>query len=101
MFGNMDLNALFSEVNKKAKEIQEDSSNKEFTIKSGGGLIKLTVNGKGEAVDLSIDDSLLEDKDSLQILLLSCISDAYKMVEDSKKSMALEMLGGMNIFGQK
>jgi len=101
MLGNMDLNALFGEVNKKAKELQDNSANREFTVKSGGGLIKLTVNGKGEAVDLEIDDSLLEDKDSLQILLLSSITDAYKMVEDSKKNMALEMLGGMNIFGQK
>jgi DNA-binding protein YbaB len=30
-------------------------------------MIKVTGNGKGEIIDIEIDDSLLEDKDSLQI----------------------------------
>jgi DNA-binding YbaB/EbfC family protein len=68
-------------------------------------MVAFSMNGQGEAVDLEIDDTLLEDKESLQILLLSAINDAVKMVEDNKKHSAMDMLGGLggmsNMFGQK
>jgi hypothetical protein len=50
-------------------------------------------------IDLEIDDSLLEDKESLQILLIAAVNDANKMVEENKKNSAMGMLGGMNPFG--
>ncbi len=62
-------------------------------------MVSITANGAGEIIDVTIDDSLLTDKDSLQILLISTINDVIKMVEDNKKSQALNMFGGMNPFG--
>ena len=95
-----DLGKMLNEVQKKAKEIEEKNESIELTSKSGGGLIKVTANGKGEVIDLEIDDSLLEDKESLQILLISALNDLFKMVEDNKKSAALSMIGdGFNPFG--
>ena len=95
-----ELGKMFEEVQKKAKEIEEKNESIELTAKSGGGLVKVTANGKGETIDLEIDDSLLEDKESLQILLISALNDVIKMVEDNKKSTALSMLGdGFNPFG--
>lgn len=55
-------------------------------------------------VDLKIDDSLLEDKDSLQILLISCMNDIIKQSEENKKRMAMNLmgnLGGLGNLGQK
>ncbi|MDD3768998.1 MAG: YbaB/EbfC family nucleoid-associated protein [Sulfuricurvum sp.] len=99
MFGNLsEMGKMFEALQSQAKAMDEELSERRYTIKSGGGMVKLTLNGKGEALDLEIDDSLLEDKSSLQIILLSAISDAYKMVEDNKKQHALGMLGGMNPF---
>ena len=37
---------------------------------------------------------------NLQILLISAMNDAAKMVEDNKKSQAMGMMGGMNPFAQ-
>lgn len=105
MFENLDMAQLaktFEQVQENAKKVQEENESKEFTAKSGGGLIKVTLNGKSEVTDLDIDDSLLEDKESLQILLISAINDAIKMVEDNKKVSAAQLLGGlggMNPFG--
>ena len=66
--------------------------------KSGGGLINVSANGEGEIIDISIDDSLLEDKESLQILLISAINDVYKSVETNRKNMAMGMLGNIGNF---
>ncbi len=102
MFEGFDLSnmgKLMEQMQEKAKEIQEQAKNIQFTAKAGGGLIELTANGAGEVIDLTIDDSLLEDKESLQILLISAMNDVNKMIEDNKKSQAMGMMGGMNPFG--
>ena len=98
MFENMDfskMGEMLQRAQEEAKKMQEESEDKEFTSKSGGGLIKVTANGKGEVIDMEIDDSLLEDKDSLQILLISAVNDVYHMVEENKKLAASQMLGGL------
>ena len=93
MFGNIDLN----EMMKKLQESLEEQNNKIYTAKSGGGLVEASVNGQFEVVDLKIDDTLLEDKESLQILIMSAVNDAIKMAVEDKKAQALNMFGGLNI----
>ena len=93
MFGNLDLN----EMMKKLQESMEEQNTKTYTAKSGGGLVEVTVNGQFEVIDLKIDDSLLEDKESLQILIMSAVNDAIKMAVEDKKQEALNMFGGLNL----
>jgi len=84
--------------------MQEKLEAVELTSKSGGGMVEVTLNGKGEMIDLNIDDSLLSDKDTLQILLIGAVNDASKMVQQNQQQSALGMLGGlgnMNPFGAK
>ena len=102
MFEGLDLGnmgKMMEQMQEKAKEIQEQAKNVQFTAKAGGGLVELTANGAGEVIDLNIDDSLLDDKESLQILLISAMNEVNKMAEDNKKSQAMGMMGGMNPFG--
>lgn len=100
MFGNLsDMGKMLEGMQEQAKKMEAELASKEFTVKTGGGMIKLTINGKGEVLDLEIDDTLLEDKESLQILLIAAMNDANKMVEDNKKSSAMGIFGGMNPFG--
>ena len=104
MFEGLDLSKMqnmLEDMQNKAKELEEQSKAVVMTAKGGGGLVQASVNGVGEVVDVTIDDSLLEDKESLQILLISTINDALKMAEDNKKSQALNMFGGLNPFGAK
>ena len=86
-----------NEMLKKLQEQMENADSKTYTATSGGGLVKASVNGKFEVIDIKIDDSLLEDKESLQILLMSAINDAIKMALEDKKAQALNMFGGMNL----
>ena len=102
MFEGLDLgkmNEMMQQMQEKAKELEEKAKSVELTAKAGGGMVGVRANGAGEIIDLNIDDSLLEDKESLQILLISAINDVNKMVEDNKKSQAMGMLGGLNPFG--
>jgi len=102
MFEGLDMgkmSEMMGQMQAKAQEMQEQAKNVEFTAKAGGGLIEITANGAGEVIDMNIDDSMLDDKESLQILLISAMNDVTKMIEDNKKSQAMGMMGGMNPFG--
>lgn len=102
MFGNLgDMSKMFEGMQENAAKLQAELESKTFSVKSGGGMVKVSVNGKGEVIDLSIDDSLLSDKESLQILLIGAMNDAYKMVQQNQQQSALGMLGGVNPFGAK
>ena len=100
MFEGMDLNKLMGQVQEMASKAKEEGQNQVFTSKTGGGMIELSINGNSEVINLEIDDSLLEDKDSLKILLISAMNDVIKQSDDAKKSMAMNMMGGMNPFGK-
>lgn len=102
MFDGLDFSKMgdmLEEIQNKAKELENENSNKEFSVKSGAGMVEIKINGKGEVMDLNIDDSLLEDKESLQILLISAMNDAVKLIENEKKNLALKMMGGFGNFG--
>ena len=103
MFDNMDfskMGEMLKVAQENAQKMQEDAKKKVYTAKSGGGLVSISIDGEGEVNDISIDDSLLNDKESLQILLISATNDAIKMVEDSKKNAATQMLQEMGGFGK-
>lgn len=98
MFENLDfskMSEMFEQVQKKATELENELANKEFTAKSGGGLVSASVNGKGELIDLNIDETLLEDRESLQILLISAINDALNMANLNRQNIAGNIFGGL------
>jgi DNA-binding YbaB/EbfC family protein len=97
---NLNLNDLMGQVQDMAEKAKVEGESKLFTSKMGGGMVELSINGNSEVVDLQIDDSLLEDKDSLQILLISAMNDVIKQADENKKAMAMNMLGGMNPFAK-
>lgn len=98
MFNPNDISKMLNQFQDTFKDMEEKQANTIFSATSGGGLIKASINGKGELVDLIIDKSLLDDVESLQILIIGAINEAYKSVEENKKNNAMEIFGGMSPF---
>jgi len=98
MFEGIDLNKindLVSSFQEKSKQINEEARSKILELKAAGGLVKLKANAAGEVIDLDIDNELLEDKDSLQIVLIGLINDLVKNIEQNKQSIALNAMGNI------
>ena len=95
MFNMGDMGKMLEGMQENAAKLQTELESKTYTVKTGGGLVELSMNGKGEVIDLIIDDVTLSDKDMLQILLIGAINDANKMVQQNQQSSAMSMLGGM------
>ena len=98
---NLNLNDMMNQFQDMANKSKEDNASRIFTSKAGGGLVEISIIGNSEVIDLKVDDSLLEDKDSLQILLISAMNDVIKQSDENKKMMAMNMMGGLGSFGQK
>ncbi|MDR1911176.1 MAG: YbaB/EbfC family nucleoid-associated protein [Helicobacteraceae bacterium] len=96
MFENLNLGNLgeiFSQVQQKARELQDVAEQTQYTAKSGGGLVKITANGKGEAIDIQIDDSLMSDKQALIILLIAAFNEVASQADEGKRNAAMQMMG--------
>ena len=65
-------------MQKKMEEMQQQLAQSEYEGTSGGGLIKVTVSGKGELKKLKIDPSLIdpEDPEVLEDLIVAGFNNA-------------------------
>jgi DNA-binding YbaB/EbfC family protein len=97
----INLNDIMKQAQTLADQAKVENENKVFTSKSGGGMVEVSINGNNEVIDLQIDDSLLEDKDSLQILLISAFNDCLAQADTNRKMTAMNMMGGFNPFSNK
>ena len=70
-------------MQRSIESLQTQLEAKEIDIASGGGAVKIKVNGAGKFVALSLDPELLkEDAKLVSDTLLAAIQDAAKQAKD-------------------
>ena len=107
MFNKGNMTQLLKQardVQKKIEEVQNELDDLAIEGDSGGGMVKVVVNGKQQLLELTIDqDAIKEDKELLEDLIISAVNNALsKSLEESQNRMNAvtgNMLGGMNIPG--
>lgn len=88
------------QMQENVKKAQEELESVEVNGESGAGLVKIVVNGKREALKVSIDDSLLkEDRDMLEDLVAAAINDAVRKVAKLKQEKMASLTSGMELPG--
>ncbi len=77
------------------QKAQEELARTQVTGESGGGLVKVSMNGKHEVARVEIDDSLMsDDKEMLEDLIAAACNDAVNRIADkSKESMSAATAG--------
>jgi DNA-binding YbaB/EbfC family protein len=85
------------EIQGRLQQMQEDLASLQMEGQSGGGLVKVTLNGKMEARAVKIDPSLLkpEDAEMLEDLILAAFQDAKTKVEQASQAKMQELTGGL------
>ena len=80
------------------QKAQEDIANMEIEGQSGGGLVKVTMNGQHELRGVSIDDSLFgDDKDMLEDLVAAAVNDATQKLAVASKDKLSGVTNGMEL----
>ena len=81
----MKMMGKMKEVQARLKEAQDNLVHVRASGESGGGLVRATVNGKRQLVELDVDNSLLksDDKVVLQDLIIAAVNKAAEEAEAS------------------
>ncbi len=83
MFGDMmGLMGKLQEAKVKAEETKERLKTVYVNEKSSDGLLDITAVANGRIKEISIDDSLLEDKEQLEDYLILTINKALAKAQD-------------------
>jgi DNA-binding YbaB/EbfC family protein len=91
MFDSANMGKILEEFQKVSNNNKEIASSQVFKASAGGGLVDISINGNNEIIELNIDDELLNDKDSLKVLLMSVINDVLKQADTNNQTMSMNM----------
>lgn len=80
------------------QKVQQEIADMEIEGVSGGGLVKVVMNGRHELTRVNIDDSLVgDDKDMLEDLVAAAVNDATHKLEVATKDKMGSVAGGLNL----
>ena len=94
----------FSQMMKQAQElqgrmaeIQAEMERARIEGRSGGGLVVVTLTGKGDMAGVKIDPSLFrpEEAEILEDLIVAAHNDAKNKVEEAMKEKMKSLTGGL------
>ncbi len=85
------------EIQGKMQRMQDELASLEVSGQSGAGMVKITLNGKGEMRSVRIDPSLMKpgEAEIVEDLLLAAHQDARAKVESTLQERMQEVTGGL------
>lgn len=83
----------------KMQEMQAKLAEHEATGVAGAGMVKVTLNGKGDLRGIKIDKSVVdpEDVEVLEDLITAAFNDAKGKVESHMAEQTNAMMGGLKL----
>ncbi|MBA2657821.1 MAG: YbaB/EbfC family nucleoid-associated protein [Tatlockia sp.] len=98
---NQNLGNLMKEAQKmqqRMQEAQEQLSKLIVDGESGGGMIKIKMNGRHDVVHVKIAATLMEeDVEMMEDLVAAAVNDAVRKVEKASKEKISQLTAGLNI----
>ncbi len=85
------------EMQAKMAELQEQLAATEVTGVSGGGMVRVITNGKGEMRSVKIDPALVDTDEIgvLEDLIVAAVNDARSKAEAASAERMRELTGGL------
>ena len=105
MPGGMNQAAMMKQAQKMQQEMlrmQQEMESKTYTAAAGGGMVKATVNGKHEVVDLMINPEAVDpdDVDMLQDMVMAAVNEAMRTADTDSNNNMSRLAGGLNLGGR-
>ncbi len=87
------------QMQERAQRMQEELAAIQIGGEAGGGLVKVTLSGKGDLKEIKIDPSLMkpEEAEIVEDLVVAAMADAKAKVESQMQSKMQELTGGLPI----
>lgn len=90
-----------NQMQTRMKKVQDELATHEYDGTSGGGAVKVKINGEYKMTALTIDAEVVKsgDVEMLQDLILTATNDAVKIARETSQKEMEKVTGGMNIPG--
>jgi DNA-binding YbaB/EbfC family protein len=100
----MDMSSLMKharQFQEKLDAAQQELGSKTVSGSAGGGMVKVTVNGRSELMDIVIEPEVVNPDDirMLQDLILAAVNDGMAKAKKMGQEELGKLTGGMNIPG--
>lgn len=101
-FGGMNQAQMMKQAQKMQQDflrMQKELEAKEFTAKSGGGVVTAVVNGNRELVKLTIDPDAVDpdDVEMLEDLVMAAVNEALRLYEEESDATVNKIAGGLKL----
>ena len=97
----MNIKQLMKQAQQMQEQMQRQMQNLKVEGTAGGGMVKVSMTGNKEIVDITIDKEAVDpnDVDMLQDLVKAAVNEASRKVDEEMQSSVGAMTGGMKIPG--
>ncbi|WP_136657733.1 YbaB/EbfC family nucleoid-associated protein [Nitratireductor sp. XY-223] len=95
----MGMMGKVKEMQEKMASLQQEVEQLELEGTSGGGLVTVKLNGKGNMLSMSVDPSLIKEDEAeiLEDLIVAAHNDAKSKVEAAVQAKTQELTAGLPI----
>jgi DNA-binding YbaB/EbfC family protein len=89
------------QMQQKIAVLQKELEGRELDTSSGGGVIKIRINGKQEILEVKIDKECVDRNDigTLEELVKTAVNQAVKESQEMVSKAMAKVTGGLNIPG--
>jgi DNA-binding YbaB/EbfC family protein len=101
MKGLQGLMKQAQQMQQKMATLQKELEQRELETSSGGGMIKIKINGKQQILAISINKECVDPNDvaGLEDLVKTAVNQAVKESQDMVSGAMSKVTGGINIPG--
>lgn len=88
-------------MQEKMARLQQELETRTVEAQAGGGMVRVTVNGKFEIVSLKIEKDVVnpEDVEMLQDLIAAAVNEGVRKSQEMASSEMSKITGGLSIPG--
>ena len=100
MYGNMgNMMKQVQKMQKQMAKLQEELAARTLEVTSGGGMVRVEVNGKKELVDLEVDPAAVDpdDLEMLQDMIIAAVNEGLRKVDEMVMQEMQKVTGGLKL----
>jgi DNA-binding YbaB/EbfC family protein len=97
----MDIQQMMKQAQQMQERLKQQMAELRVEASSGGGMVKVVINGAKQVQKLTIDPEVVsrDDVEMLQDLIVAAINDAERKADEQMQNLVGGMMGGMRIPG--
>lgn len=95
--GDFDLGQMMQQAKQMQEDMQRDMREIRVEASAGGGVVRVSMTGAKEVIDLKIDPEAASDVEMLQDLIVAAVNEASRKADEAIKGKLGSKLGGMGL----